>query len=103
MSTAASGSEFVFPDTCLFMNFAAVARIDLLEKLIVERGAWTEAVRDEVADYANDLRFTDLARVLNFMPKEPHRPSGAELEVAVKIRKGFAKPGRRLRVTGPAL
>lgn len=40
-------TSFVFLDTTVLCNFAAVRRLDLLAAVLLGRGRWTEAVRYE--------------------------------------------------------
>jgi hypothetical protein len=40
-------TEFLFPDTTVLCNFAAVNRLDLLRSVLNGRGRWTEAVAYE--------------------------------------------------------
>ena len=57
----------VLVDTCTLINFAAVARLDLLEATLDGNGRWTEAAAFEIgkaADRWSGLWPADLARWL---------------------------------------
>lgn len=54
-------SEFLFPDTTVLCNFAAVQRLELLRSVLGERGRWTQAIEYEVGRSAGT--FPALARV----------------------------------------
>jgi hypothetical protein len=54
-------SPAIFCDTTVLCNFAAIARVDLLESILRGRGRWTEAVAYEVEQSRGHL--PDLARV----------------------------------------
>jgi hypothetical protein len=41
-------TSWVFPDTTVLCNFAAVRRLDLLQSVLLGNGRWTEAVAYEV-------------------------------------------------------
>ncbi|MEU8570671.1 hypothetical protein AB0C51_20380 [Streptomyces pathocidini] len=45
-----------FPDNTVLCNFAAVERLDVLEKVLDSRGRWTEAVAFEARRSARHLR-----------------------------------------------
>jgi len=48
-------AEAVFPDNTVLCNFAAVHRLDLLERFLRGRGRWTEAVAGEARRSARFL------------------------------------------------
>ncbi|XKH52049.1 hypothetical protein LG284_08305 [Citricoccus nitrophenolicus] len=87
-----NGVSFVFPDTCLLMNFAAVGRIDIVEQAVGGRAEWTETISDEVAFYATQNPFQMLAQVPAFMP-QAITPDLQETLGADGIRRAFAQPG----------
>lgn len=82
----------VFPDTCLFMNFAAARRMDLLEAVVSGNGRWTRAVMDEVIDFSTEPDFVDLTAALRFMG-DALNPTPAERIDTQIIRDVFAGPG----------
>ncbi|WP_136017927.1 hypothetical protein [Arthrobacter silvisoli] len=84
--------RFVFPDTCLLMNFAAVDRLDIVKNTLDGRGEWGETVCDEVARWGQDPNFGPLAQVASFMPPAII-PTYDEMLHAQRIRLGFAQPG----------
>ena len=93
MNEAKGQIEFVFPDTSLLMNFAAVSRIDLVREVVKDRGCWTEAIRDEVQRWCQESRYQALAGVFDFMPPEPHIARSEEMATGEEIRRRLAKPG----------
>ncbi|WP_427118229.1 hypothetical protein [Pseudarthrobacter scleromae] len=86
------GVRFIFPDTCLLMNFAAVGRIDIVEQAVAGRAEWTETISDEVGFYAGQTPFQMLAQVPAFMP-QAIVPDSQEMLLADGIRRAFAQPG----------
>jgi hypothetical protein len=48
-------AEYLFPDTTVLCNFAAVDRLDLLRDVLDGRGRWTEAVAYEARRSARHL------------------------------------------------
>lgn len=48
-------SEYLFPDTTVLCNFAAVDRLDLLATVLNGRGRWTQAVAYEAERSARYL------------------------------------------------
>lgn len=48
-------AEFLFPDNTVLCNFAAVDRLDLLEKVLDGRGRWTDAVAYEASKSSHYL------------------------------------------------
>jgi hypothetical protein len=48
-------TAWYFPDTTVLCNFAAIARLDVLEKVLASRGRWTEAVAYETRRSARFL------------------------------------------------
>lgn len=48
-------TRYVFPDTTVLCNFAAVGRLDLLQSVLLRQGRWTEAVAEEVRKSARHL------------------------------------------------
>ena len=93
MNDAKGQIEFIFPDTSLLMNFAAVSRMDLVKEVVKDRGCWTEAIHDEVQRWSQELRYQALAEVFDFMPPEPHIARSEEMATGEVIRRRLAKPG----------
>ncbi|MDR7161390.1 hypothetical protein J2X42_004122 [Arthrobacter sp. BE255] len=85
--------EFIFPDTSLLMNFAAVNRVDLVSAIVEGRGSWTEAIRDEVQRWSLETKYQPLTQVFGFMPEEPHVARAEEMMTGEGIRRRLAKPG----------
>ncbi|MFJ2618676.1 hypothetical protein [Glutamicibacter sp. NPDC087344] len=82
---------FIFPDTNLFMNFAVVEQLDTLRLAIGLNGLWTETIYAETSYLVRQVPI--LAEVFEFMPDDPHRPSGLEMNSAEQIRLAFTAPG----------
>lgn len=74
------------------MNFAAIDRIDLVRKVVDDRGSWTEAIRDEVERWANEAKYRPLSEVFDFMPAQPHVARAEEMVAGEHIRRRLAKP-----------
>lgn len=57
-------THLVFPDNTVLCNFAAVSRLDLLERILLGRGRWSEAVAYEAgrsSAYLPDLKTLPVA------------------------------------------
>ena len=52
---------FLFPDTCLLINFAVVNRIDLIEKILHQKVHWPLAIFHEVQGFSKEPEYSDLS------------------------------------------
>src|SRR5688500_13056175 len=76
----------VFPDTCVFIDFACVGRLDILQFVIKANGHWSTSVQAEVT--ASEAYYPSLAAVSDFMPA-PLVPTIVELQHALLLKGTF--------------
>lgn len=84
---------FFFPDTTVFINFAIIKEMELLDGLLQGRGCWTAAVHAE-CEYSAGLRLPlqeDLPKALAFMP-DPIMLDRRQMQDALVIRQSIADP-----------
>lgn len=82
----------IFPDNTVLINFAYCDAMDLLGKIVAERGTWTASVASECDDKASDLDLPALAASHTIFG-EPLLPDRVE-HIQTRIhREHFLKPG----------
>ncbi len=82
----------IFPDNTVFVHFAKIGRVDILERLFARNAKWTATVAEECAQSARQPHLADLANVPLFMG-DPLYPETLQERVDMRvIREGFAGP-----------
>lgn len=90
-------SRLFFPDNTVLINFALIARTDLLERLVDGRGAWSGAVASECARSAREPGLAAMGQAGDIFGEPWHPETGAEHVEIRTLRDRLAKPGDRPR------
>jgi len=83
---------FLFPDNTVLINFALIARMDLLNRLVNGRGQWVQSIATECARSAQIPGLDALADAWDIFG-EPPLPDGAENQNIQVLRIELARPG----------
>lgn len=82
----------IFPDNTVFVHFAEIGRVDLLEQLFAGKAQWTATVAEECRLSSLQPHLSDLVGVPDFMGRALRPSSQKEIVDVLAIRQSFAGP-----------